>query len=216
MNPAAERVHGITAQRLKGAPALQEAMQRWVDWVVRMQGGGGGALLLVAHNASFDVRFLRAALAQPQCPAAVRAVFATAMFADSLACARALGAGVLLTQKKPSHKLEDLHTKWCGASFAGAHDAQSDAEALQRVVAAIPGALPWLRLHATGPVIAAPFPALTAPIAAPIAPIAPIAPAAPAPVLFSFPSYRALYCKMCKTWFSPHFTPHQCHHTNPE
>ncbi len=54
IDEAAARVHGITAQKLAGAPKFAEIVDDFLDFV--------GDAPLVAHNAEFDRRFLNAEL----------------------------------------------------------------------------------------------------------------------------------------------------------
>ena len=52
ISPQAQAVHGISARMLRGAPLPEEAFAMFRDFI--------GPLALVAHNAPFDTRFLRA------------------------------------------------------------------------------------------------------------------------------------------------------------
>ncbi|MFA0087688.1 PolC-type DNA polymerase III [Vibrio sp. 10N.261.51.F12] len=82
-----ENYTGITNSMLVNAPSCEEVMAEFSDWI---QGSN-----LVAHNASFDQRFLDAELANIQ-----------ATYDGSFACS--LLVSRRLTQEASSHKLGDL------------------------------------------------------------------------------------------------------------
>jgi DNA polymerase III epsilon subunit family exonuclease len=58
----ATRIHGITDRMVRGMPPLAESLPRFLDFL------GGSNAILMAHNARFDLGFLRVALAQEDLP----------------------------------------------------------------------------------------------------------------------------------------------------
>lgn len=56
--PEVTRVHGITDEMVKGAPMIREVVPNFLEFI------GNGDSVLLAHNAPFDVGFLRVALAK--------------------------------------------------------------------------------------------------------------------------------------------------------
>jgi DNA polymerase III subunit epsilon len=56
IHPGAARVHGITRRMLQGQPAPEEAWRGFLEFVENSP--------LIAHNAGFDIRFIRHELAR--------------------------------------------------------------------------------------------------------------------------------------------------------
>lgn len=167
MNPYATRANGISNAMLSDAQPFVKEYARWRHWMqvlasspmntsplsspVSPTGAAAKAftpspLLLVAHNAKFDLGFLRAEMTANQIDASIS--IPNILFADSLPVMRSLKAGVMKDGKHVC-KLDTLHERWCGGPIENAHDALNDAAALVRVVCAVPGALEALCRAAT-------------------------------------------------------------------
>jgi len=126
INPAAQKVHGISAAELQGKPAFGAVFAAFLNALddARRRGGGGKKTLLVAHNGSkFDFRMLvyechRHGISLDALRS--RGVH----LCDSLPAARAVNG------KSASNKLAALFQQVTGREMAGAHDALADCEAL--------------------------------------------------------------------------------------
>jgi DNA polymerase III epsilon subunit-like protein len=129
INPAAQKVHGISAADLQGKPTFGAVFAAFLDALDDARrrlfpAGGGKKTLLVAHNGSkFDFRMLvyechRHGISLDTLRA--RHVH----LCDSLLAARAVNG------KSASNKLAALFQQVTGQEMAGAHDALADCEAL--------------------------------------------------------------------------------------
>lgn len=112
---AATAVHGITDEMVRGMPCIRSTMPRLLEFISQED-----AVLLI-HNASFDLGFLRAAadlcgLRLPETPVI-----------DTLQLCR----GFLRDMR--SHRLDLLAARFCGKSHAD-HRALGDARVLSRIV----------------------------------------------------------------------------------
>lgn len=160
MNPYASRANGIMNHTLVDADPFAKEYGRWRHWLQLAASSGktpsdakshiaqvpSPPLLLVAHNAKFDLSFLRAEMLCNEIDASTS--LPNVRFADSLPVMRSLNAGVMKNGKHVC-KLGTLHERWCGGPIENAHNAMHDAVALARVVCAVPGALEALCRAAT-------------------------------------------------------------------
>ena len=108
---SASKVNNITDDMVKDAPVEREAMQAFIDWL-----GSDvleGKVVLVAHNASFDIGFFQAALAR-------LGIEATLTYQDTLALSRRFQPYL------NNHKLGTM-CKQYKIKAENAHRAESDA-----------------------------------------------------------------------------------------
>jgi DNA polymerase-3 subunit epsilon len=112
-DPGPVHVHGLTRERLAGAPRFEEIAPRLLEVL--------DGRILVAHNAAFDHGFLAAEADRAGTKLPVRRRMCT------LALSRRLGIDV------PNHKLATLAGYW-GVPQQRAHDAEDDALVLSRVL----------------------------------------------------------------------------------
>jgi DNA polymerase III epsilon subunit-like protein/stress response protein SCP2 len=113
VDPGPVHVHGLTRERLAGAPSFAEIAPELLDVL--------DGRVLVAHNAAFDHRFLTAEVERAGLALPVQRRLCT------LALSRRLGLSV------PDHKLATLATYW-GVPQKRAHDALDDVEVLARIL----------------------------------------------------------------------------------
>ncbi len=118
------RIHGITTAMVRGKPTVAEALPGFLDFL------GADQTVLLAHNARFDLEFLRVALAETGLPLLPHAVV------DTLDLARTCIPGL------PSHRLEYVAWRLRIADRED-HRALSDARlvvaAFRRMLARRPG-----------------------------------------------------------------------------
>ena len=112
-DPGPVHVHGLTRERLAGAPRFDEIAPRLLEVL--------DGRILVAHNAAFDHGFLTAEAERAGVALPVRQRLCT------VALSRRLGIDV------PNHKLATLAGYW-GVPQQHAHDAHDDALVLSRVL----------------------------------------------------------------------------------
>jgi DNA polymerase-3 subunit epsilon len=112
-DPGPVHVHGLTRERLAGAPRFDEIAPRLLEVL--------DGRILVAHNAAFDHGFLAAEAERAGVALPVRQRLCT------VALSRRLGIDV------PDHRLATLAGYW-GVPQQRAHDAQDDALVLSRVL----------------------------------------------------------------------------------
>ncbi len=105
--PEATAVHGITDRMVQGMPTYREAIPAFLEWLK------GENVVLVAHNASFDLGFLEVAFAKMHQPAPGYPVV------DTLALSR------LLVTDTPNHQLRTL-VEHLGLESGGFHRALAD------------------------------------------------------------------------------------------
>ncbi len=107
---------GIDRSLIDGAPPLAQAIRDFFDWV-----GGGPSSVFVAHNAQFDERFVRRALAAHQLPD----------WAGPVVCTRKLARRLL-----PALRRYDLDTLSAHFRIANGarHRALGDADATARAL----------------------------------------------------------------------------------
>lgn len=105
-------IHGITDAMVKGAPKASEAIRNFMDWA-------GKDVIFMAHNAPFDVEFLRVGLTRAGlvCPAEP--------VVDTLILARDL-------LETPNHKLQTI-VEFLGLSTGGYHRALADSVHVKEV-----------------------------------------------------------------------------------
>ena len=108
---SATAINNITDQMVAAAPSLADVLPNFLTFV--------GALPVIAHNAGFDIAFLRYAVAAQHLDAHIQ-------YADSLAMARK-------AYSLPHYKLGDL-AKHLGIMQVEAHRSIGDCETLGRVV----------------------------------------------------------------------------------
>lgn len=129
-------IHGITATDVAGAPRFSDLAPALIESV---QGR-----TIVAHNASFDLRFLEAEL--------LRAQVAPARLPLTGLCTMQWSSVFL---ESPSRKLEDCCAA-CGIDLVDAHSAMADARAtallLSHYISLVEGSssLPWQEAHELG------------------------------------------------------------------
>ena len=113
-DPGPVHIHGLTNQRLAGAPRFADVLPSILDVLDKR--------ILVAHNAAFDHGFLAAEAQRAGTKLPVRQRLCT------LALSRRLGLEV------PNHRLDTLARYW-GIPQRQAHDAHDDAQVLSGVFA---------------------------------------------------------------------------------
>ncbi|MBQ2719315.1 MAG: PolC-type DNA polymerase III, partial [Clostridia bacterium] len=131
--PAVVEVTHITDEMVKDAPKIEVALQSFLDFI--------GDAPLVAHNANFDVGFIRAAAERCGYP------FQNP-YLDTLALSR------YLNPKLPKHKL-DAVAKHYGLGDFNHHRASDDAEMLARIYFRMLEQLSEEGIHTFGEVTAA-------------------------------------------------------------
>jgi DNA polymerase III epsilon subunit family exonuclease len=133
----ATAVHGITSKMVKGQPTYREAVPAFLEWL-------GNDVVLVAHNASFDLGFLEVAMARLRLPSPTHPVI------DTLHLCRRLLPGA------PNHQLKTL-TEHLGLNAGGYHRALADSyhvkDLLVRVLPLIPERQTWKEFSQTGSVL---------------------------------------------------------------
>jgi len=129
-------LHGITDEMVKGAPSPQEALVQFFTWL------DGSRPVLMAHNANFDVEFIkveamRSGLALPQ-----------NLVLDTLYMAQ------VLVSDSPNYKLKTLseHFGFAGSLYHRALDDSFYVEKLFRKLLDISNHSTMAELHATGSV----------------------------------------------------------------
>lgn len=110
---AAQEIHGITEDMLAGAPTSEEILPQLIDFV--------GSSCLVAHNASFDIKFLAFELSL-----AGRKLRDETPVLDTVKMARAF------LPQLTSYRLSYLATS-LGIPVGTAHRAKADTEVLEQV-----------------------------------------------------------------------------------
>lgn len=105
IHPAAMRIHGITPERLRGAPVIREVLPRFHAFC--------RGTVLVAHNAAFDMRFLQ--LKEQTCGLCFdHAVLDTLLLS------------AVLHPEQETHRLEAIAERF-GVAVVDRHDAMGDA-----------------------------------------------------------------------------------------
>lgn len=133
IDEGAERVHGISAEDLKGEPRFADIVAEFLEF---LRGGE-----LVIHNAEFDVGFIEHELRLMQHPQPVLKEHASIL--DTLALARRLHPG-------QRNSLDALCKRYfVDASKRDLHGALIDAELLARVYLAMTGGQTALSLDET-------------------------------------------------------------------
>lgn len=110
-------IHGITRQTLKGAPALDDALDQLAE---RLDGS-----IFTAHNAAFDAAFIERAGRR-------RAVDDPLRHLDPLLCTLRMSRRLDPTREQ-SHRLADVCARY-GVSLERPHDALGDARATAAVL----------------------------------------------------------------------------------
>ena len=105
-------ITGITDEELKDAPTQQEALQRFVEFLMDD--------IIVAHNANFDIKFIANAFKRA-------GVSKGMLYIDTLALARSAYPNM------PNHKLSTLINELGLLDHEQEHRAMSDVEATQRL-----------------------------------------------------------------------------------
>lgn len=125
--PAATAVHGITNDMVAGKPTIREVLPPFFEFIE-------SADVVLIHNASFDLGFLRAAARRTTTRCPLRPVFCT------LALARRR------IPELSSHRLDLLVSQFLGRSGAD-HRALGDAEALRQLFAIMVQRSPEMRVY---------------------------------------------------------------------
>ncbi len=107
---------GIDRSLIDGAPPLERAIRAFFDWA-----GGGTSAVFVAHNAQFDERFVRRALAAHGLPD----------WAGPVVCTRKLARRLLPALRR--YDLDTLSAQF-GIANGARHRALGDAEATARAL----------------------------------------------------------------------------------
>lgn len=107
---------GIDRRSIDGAPPLERAIRDFSDWAV-----GGPSAVFVAHNAQFDERFVRRALAAHGLPD----------WAGPVVCTRKLARRLLPALRR--YDLDTLSARF-GIANGARHRALGDAEATARAL----------------------------------------------------------------------------------
>ncbi|HYP54573.1 MAG TPA: exonuclease domain-containing protein [Pyrinomonadaceae bacterium] len=107
--PFIARLTGISDEMVRAAPGFEEVAERWLDFA--------GSAVLVAHNASFDVRFINHEVSR---------VFPGRRMANSHLCTVSLSRRVV--PELPNHRLHTLAEHFA-VPFHAPHRAPSDARA---------------------------------------------------------------------------------------
>lgn len=107
---------GIDRSAVDGAPPLERAIRDFSDWA-----GGGPSAVFVAHNAQFDERFVRRALAAHRLPD----------WAGPVVCTRKLARRLLPSLRR--YDLDTLSARF-GIANGARHRALGDAEATARAL----------------------------------------------------------------------------------
>lgn len=128
LSPFIRVLTGISDSMLAGAPGLASVLPAFLEFAA--------GSVLVAHNAPFDVGFLRAACAEHAHPWPAFAVVDTAVLARR----------VLIRDETPDCKLATL-ARYFGAQIQPTHRALADARATVDVLHALIGRLGTLGVH---------------------------------------------------------------------
>lgn len=117
INPFSQTVHGITKEMLKGQPCADEVMPKFHKFIQKS--------LLVAHNASFDVRFMSNE-------------FSLLKLDMNNVCFCTLKLGRSMFPKLASHDLETLYKQFYKNPPKVMHRALEDARATAKI---------WIKLE---------------------------------------------------------------------
>ncbi|NTV28786.1 MAG: hypothetical protein HGA80_01770 [Candidatus Omnitrophica bacterium] len=124
---AAQDIHGITEDMLVDAPSSEEVLPQMIDFL--------GSACMVAHNASFDIKFLSYELSL-----AGRKLRDETPVLDTVKMARTF------LPHLTSYRLSYLATS-LGVPVAGTHRAQADTEILEKVFARLLYMAPDYNVH---------------------------------------------------------------------
>lgn len=128
----ATAIHGITDEMVHGQPAAHEVVPRFLDWI------GGFDVVLVAHNAPFDLGFLEIALAR------LKLATPDNPIVDTLLLARAL------VPDAPNYQLRTL-VEYLELESGGYHRALADSNharhLLVKVMSMHPDIVTWGHLQ---------------------------------------------------------------------
>lgn len=120
IQPAAQAVHGISAEELAGCPTFAEVAHEIAAWFAT-------ADIIVGYNVAFDIQMLQAEFARlPEGhPAGAALDLEGKQIVDALR----------LWQKCEPRSLQHAHQRFVGDEFAAAHSARADVAATGRVLA---------------------------------------------------------------------------------
>jgi DNA polymerase III alpha subunit (gram-positive type) len=140
INPVAEEIIGYSPiltklTKVNGilmkdfVPVSSEPVESALEKFVKFLEDSPKPIMLVAHKAIFDVKFLMHYL--KQCNLLERFMVCVVGFADTLEAAR---KKLPLNEKLPNYQLETLYTYLTDASAKGLHQASNDVIALRRIL----------------------------------------------------------------------------------
>jgi DNA polymerase III epsilon subunit family exonuclease len=113
--PQVTAIHGITNKMVAGKPSIEEVIPKFFNWV------GAENVVMAAHNAGFDVSFLKFAIARQQLPVPRHHVI------DTLSLARRL------VQAMPNYKLSTL-VELLGLTYGEHHRALADSHHVRNLL----------------------------------------------------------------------------------
>lgn len=125
IDPAAKAVHGISNAMLAGQPLWPEAAARFWRWLMNLA-GGGRPIVLIAHNAPFDVSIIRTENARWNltAPVPIEVIDTFPLFRDLKS------AGIIGVE---SLGLRSIALQLLNFEMPQQHDALGDASALARL-----------------------------------------------------------------------------------
>ena len=113
--PQVTAIHGITNKMVAGKPVVADVLPKFFNWV------GSENVVMAAHNAGFDVSFLKFAIARQQLPVPRHHVI------DTLSLARRL------VQEMPNYKLSTL-VELLGLTYGEHHRALADSHHVRNLL----------------------------------------------------------------------------------
>lgn len=113
--PQVTAIHGITNKMVAGKPSIEEVIPKFFNWI------GAENVVMAAHNAAFDVSFLKFAIAGRQLPVPRHHVI------DTLSLARKL------VHEMPNYKLSTL-VELLGLTYGEHHRALADSHHVRNLL----------------------------------------------------------------------------------
>lgn len=133
-DPEATRVHNIDLDSLAVAPTAERVIDRWIEWVNRIELAFDRRLIMLAHNSAFEHRFLIKLLGDK-----LYYTLFNANTRDSLTLA--LGINDMAVQQGKAPPFERCNMGWLcnhfGIDNPKAHDAYHDAIACAKLYQAL-------------------------------------------------------------------------------